>query len=138
MDSKEFFYNLGKAIYRLDAIYANFAKESDVSATLLWILYALNDGKPHTQKEICLSWDLPKSTVNTIIMELKKNGYIKLEPIKGQKREMTIIMTERGKHYAKIKLQLVYEKEEKVFNELTSNDMQIVELLNKLEKMLCK
>ena len=51
---------------------------------------------------------------------------------------MTIIMTERGKHYAKIKLQLVYEKEEKVFNELTSNDMQIVELLNKLEKLLCK
>ena len=72
MNAKEFFYDLGKAIYKLDSIYTHFAKDSDASPTLLWILYALNDEKPHTQKEICQNWDLPKSTVNTIIMELKK------------------------------------------------------------------
>lgn len=38
MDAKEFFYLLGKAIYRIDAIYTDYAKESDVSPTLLWIL----------------------------------------------------------------------------------------------------
>ena len=138
MDAKEFFYLLGKAIYRIDAIYTDYAKESDVSPPLLWILYALNDGKPHTQKEICLSWDLPKSTVNTIVMGLKKKGYVQLEPIKGQKREMTIGITEEGKQYAKIKLQPIYEREKKVFHHLTDEDMQVVEALNKLAKLLCE
>ena len=31
MDAKEFFYLLGKAIYRIDAIYTDYAKESDRS-----------------------------------------------------------------------------------------------------------
>lgn len=74
MDAKEFFYLLGKAIYRIDAIYTDYAKESDVSPTLLWILYALNDGKPHTQKEICLSWDLPKKHSKYHCNGTKKKG----------------------------------------------------------------
>lgn len=61
MDAKEFFYLLGKAIYRIDAIYTDYAKESDVSPTLLWILYALNDGKPHTQKKFVFLGIYPKA-----------------------------------------------------------------------------
>lgn len=137
MDAKEFFYLLGKAIYRIDAIYTDYAKESDVSPTLLWILYALNDGKPHTQKEICLSWDLPKSTVNTIVMGLKK-GICTIRTNQRTKREMTIGITEEGKQYAKIKLQPIYEREKKVFHHLTDEDMQVVEALNKLAKLLCE
>lgn len=68
----------------------------------------------------------------------KKKGYVQLEPIKGQKREMTIGITEEGKQYAKIKLQPIYEREKKVFHHLTDEDMQVVEALNKLAKLLCE
>lgn len=63
----------------------------------MWILYALNDGKNHTQREICIDGGLPKSTVNTVVSEMKQNGYVVLEPIKGKRREMAVLLTEKGK-----------------------------------------
>ena len=63
MDSRKFFYDFGRALYRVDAFYDEFAKRSNVSSALLWVLYALNDGKPHTQIEISNDWELPKTCV---------------------------------------------------------------------------
>ena len=53
MDAKGFFYEFGKLLYRIDGFYDEFAKKSGVKPNLLWILYALADGKEHSQKEIC-------------------------------------------------------------------------------------
>ncbi|MCF0105969.1 MAG: winged helix-turn-helix transcriptional regulator [Holdemanella sp.] len=129
MNAKKFFYDFGKSIYHIDALYDDFAKDSHISPTLLWILYALNDGNSHTQREICLDWDLPKSTVNTVIMELKANGYIELVPIKGKRREMTIVLTESGKDYAKDILADLYRIEESIFHQLNENQKEVIESL---------
>ena len=75
MNSREFFYDFGRAIYHVDSFYDEFAKQSNVSSALLWVLYALNDGNPHTQIEISNDWELPKTTVNTVIKEIQKGGY---------------------------------------------------------------
>lgn len=139
MDAKRFFYDFGKAIYHVDAVYEDFAKDSGVtSPTLLWILYALNDGKEHTQREICVDWELPKSTVNTVMTELKKNGFVELVPIKGKRREMTILLTESGKAYAGSLLAGIYEKEAEVFNQLDADDLQIINRLEKIVALLRK
>lgn len=139
MNAKRFFYDFGKAIYHVDAVYEDFAKESGVtSPTLLWILYALNDGKEHTQREICVDWELPKSTVNTVMTELKKNGFVELIPIKGKRREMTILLTESGKAYAGSLLAGIYEKEAKVFKQLDADDLQIINRLEKIVALLRK
>ena len=139
MNAKRFFYDFGKAIYHVDAVYEDFAKERGVtSPTLLWILYALNDGKEHTQREICVDWELPKSTVNTVMTELKKNGFVELIPIKGKRREMTILLTESGKAYAGSLLAGIYEKEAKVFKQLDADDLQIINRLEKIVALLRK
>ena len=139
MNAKRFFYDFGKAIYHVDAVYEDFAKESGVtSPTLLWILYALNDGKEHTQREICVDWELPKSTVNTVMTELKKNGFVELIPIKGKRREMTILLTESGKAYEGSLLAGIYEKEAKVFKQLDADDLQIINRLEKIVALLRK
>ena len=139
MNAKRFFYDFGKAIYHVDAVYEDFAKESGVtSPTLLWILYALNDGKEHTQREICVDWELPKSTVNTVMTELKKNGFVELIPIKGKRREMTILLTESVKAYAGSLLAGIYEKEAKVFKQLDADDLQIINRLEKIVALLRK
>lgn len=139
MDAKRFFYDFGKAIYHIDAVYEDFAKESGVtSPTLLGILYALNDGREHTQREICIDWELPKSTVNTVMTELKKNGFVELIPIKGKRREMTIVLTENGKAYANSLLAGIYEKEAEVFNQLDADDLQIIHRLEKIVVLLRK
>ena len=73
--SREFFYRFGKLIYKIDYFYAEIAKKSNVKPNLMWILYALDDGKSHSQKEISLSWDIPITTINTIVKELINDDF---------------------------------------------------------------
>ena len=98
MDSKEFFYRLGKTLYKIDGFYTEFAKSGNVKPNLLWIMYALNDGKTHSQKEICDSWDLPRSTVNTIVKELESENIVELVQFEGEKRGLNVVRTDDGQN----------------------------------------
>ena len=132
MNSRTFFYDFGRALYHVDSYYDEFAKQSNVSSALLWVLYALNDGKPHTQIEISNDWELPKTTVNTVIKEIQKDGHVELVPIKGKRREMSIVLTESGKKYADDVLSDLYKKEAEVFKTLSKEEREIVVILEKL------
>ena len=132
MDSKKFFYEFGRALYKIDGYYADFAKKSKVKAKLLWVLYALNDGEEHTQKEISITWEIPRTTVNTVVQELKSDGYVVLSPIRGEKREMLVSLTESGKQYAEEKLAEIYEIEDKAFSNLSDDHKKVIEYMNKL------
>ncbi|MBR1867069.1 MAG: MarR family transcriptional regulator [Clostridia bacterium] len=123
MNSRTFFYELGKSLYGIDGFYAEYAKKFDVKENLLWILYALNDGEKHSQKEICDSWDLPRSTVNTIIKELEVGGYVFFSQIKGEKRELNVTLTKAGKKYAEELLGGLYEIEKRVFENFKTSDL---------------
>ena len=136
MNSKKFFYDFGRALYHVDSYYDEFAKQSNVSSALLWVLYALNDGKPHTQIEISNDWELPKTTVNTVIKEIQKDGYVELVPIKGKRREMSIVLTENGKKFADNVLFDLYKKEAEAYKALTAEEQKIVTVLEKLERKL--
>lgn len=136
MNARQFFYNFGKAIYHVDSFYDEFAKQSNVSSALLWVLYALNDGQPHTQIEISTEWELPKTTVNTVIKELQQNGYVELIPIKGKRREMSIALTEAGKEYADRILSDLYKKEAVVYGTLTPEEREVIATLEKIAESL--
>lgn len=136
MNSRKFFYDFGRALYRVDSFYDEFAKQSNVSSALLWVLYALNDGRSHTQIEISNDWKLPKTTVNTVIKDIQKNGYVELVPIKGKRREMSIVLTESGKAFADNVLSDLYKKEAKAFKSLSSEEREIVMVMDKLARKL--
>ena len=136
MNARQFFYNFGKAIYHVDSFYDEFAKQSNVSSALLWVIYALNDGQPHTQIEISTEWELPKTTVNTVIKELQQNGYVELIPIKGKRREMSIALTEAGKEYANRILSDLYKKEAAVYGILTPEEREVIATLEKIAESL--
>ena len=136
MNARQFFYNFGKAIYHVDSFYDEFAKQSNVSSALLWVLYALNDGQMHTQIEVSTEWELPKTTVNTVIKELQQNGYVELIPIKGKRREMSIALTEAGKEYADRILSGLYKKEAAVYGTLTPEEREVIATLEKISERL--
>lgn len=136
MNSRQFFYDFGKALYHIDYFYDEFAKQSNISSALLWVLYALNDGNSHTQIEISNDWKLPKTTVNTVIKEIQKQRYVELVPIKGKRREMSIVLTESGKRFADDVLSDLYKKEAEVYKSLSAKEQEIVAVLEKLEKNL--
>lgn len=100
------------AICDIDGAYDEIAKSAGVKENLLWTLYALDDGIFHTQKEISENWKLPKTTVNTIVKECVRDGFAELETAEKDKRELEIVMTERGKAYATEVLRFVYDVEQ--------------------------
>ncbi|MDO4960348.1 MAG: MarR family winged helix-turn-helix transcriptional regulator [Eubacteriales bacterium] len=129
MDSRYFFYELGKLVYKIDGAYSEYAKKEKISSpNLLWILYALGDGEEHTQKQICDEWEIPRSTANTIIKSLEDDGFIELAHRVGTRREMTIRLTDRGKAYSDEILNDLYDRERKVFDQLKNPERFLKEM----------
>ena len=99
------------ATTRIDGAYYFFSRRAGIKENILVLLYAMDDGKPHSHKQICEDWLVPKTTINTNIRELKKAGYVKLFPGEGT-REKKIGLTEAGMAFAQQILKSVYEAEE--------------------------
>ncbi|MCR4818807.1 MAG: MarR family transcriptional regulator [Fretibacterium sp.] len=76
-------------------------------------MYALDDGEPHSQKEISRQWLITRQTVNTITKRWEKEGLLVQKPIPGRRREMQILLTKAGRKYAEEFLAFIYQAEEK-------------------------
>lgn len=132
MNRFAFYRMLGEAVYRIDGAYDVFSKNAGVSSSMLWLVSALNDGEKHTQSQICWDWNYPRTTVNTLVKELEKNGYVTLSRVPGTKRELYVELTESGKEFANRVLQPVYDAEEQLFTKYFENcDPSFVLQLNR-------
>lgn len=100
------------ALCNIDKTYYLSEKKKRLSDAELCIMYALDDGEPHSQKEIAEEWLIPKTTINTITKRWEGDGLIVQTPIPGKRREMQITLTEAGKSYAKGFLSFIYKAED--------------------------
>lgn len=87
------------AVNTIDGLYYLSARKLGIKSNELSLLYALNDDKAHSQKEICEEWLIPKTTINTIVKECIDKGYITFQEEKHS-REKLIVLTEKGREYA--------------------------------------
>lgn len=101
------------ALYNIDETYYLNENKKKLSDAELCVMYALDDGKPHSQREISREWLVPKTSVNTIIKRWEKEGYLTMTPIPGKRREMQILLTDSGREYAKSFLGFLYRAEDK-------------------------
>jgi len=100
------------ALYNIDEAYYASERKKRLSDAELCIMYALDDGQPHSQKEICEEWLIPKTTINTITKKWEAQGLLTLTPIVGKRREMQITLTAEGKAYAKDFMAFIYRAED--------------------------
>ena len=98
------------AMNRLDGLYSMAAKTSGIKGNMLDLLYALDDGRPHTQKQICDEWLIPRTTLNTIVKECVRLGYVSLSGVEHS-REKAIVVTPAGKDYTHAMMNDVYRAE---------------------------
>lgn len=75
------------ATTKIDGAYYLFSRRLGIKENVLVLLYALDDGKPHSQKQICEDWLVPKTTINTNVKELVRAGYVMLYPGAGTGRK---------------------------------------------------
>lgn len=110
---------LNRALYNIDLAYLICEHKQNISDSELCLMYALDDGESHSQKEISEQWLIPRQTINTITKRWEKEGYLVQTSIPGRRREMQVTLTETGKAYAKRFLELIYAAEEKALKKTT-------------------
>ena len=101
------------ALYNIDEVYYLNENKKKLSDAELCVMYALDDGKPHSQREISREWLVPKTSVNTIVKRWEKEGFLTMTPIPGKRREMQILLTDSGRAYAKSFMGFLYRAEDK-------------------------
>ena len=57
---------------RITELYGEWAKQHGMSYHAMITLYALNQDRKCTQKQIAEEWLIPKQTVNTVVKELER------------------------------------------------------------------
>ena len=137
--NKEDIKRIRKAFYGIHSLVIDFCKKVNYNPNLLWLLFALDDDKPKSQKQICDEWHTTKTTLNTLVKQCEKLDYVKLVPIEGQKKEKYIVLTQKGKEYARNGLDGFYETEKEALSLMKDyksfiNDIEI--FYDKLNKTL--
>lgn len=115
-NNKELIYRLTLAINKIDGLYDVGAKWKGVKTNVLSLLYALDDGKPHTQKSLSEEWLIPPTTLNTIVKECVRDELIILEQIPGKRRDLNIRLTEKGKKFSDEIMKEVNEAEDRALS----------------------
>jgi DNA-binding MarR family transcriptional regulator len=88
---------------RTKGVYASWAKKKNINyhaLYILYVLYVLNESDGTTQKQMRKSNGIPKQTINNVITNFAKDGYVKIIPGDDDKRERVIVLTKKGRDYA--------------------------------------
>lgn len=108
------------ATNKIDGVYYLLARHYGINENTLAFLYALDDEKPHSQKEISDEWIIPRTTINSIVKNMLSEGYITFigEP---HAKEKMIILTKKGREYANKLLNDIYLAEEQAIIDTLQN-----------------
>ena len=109
---RDYARRLTLAIFKINGIENSIDQKVAVGYAQLCLMYALDDGLPHSQKQISEQWGISKTTLNTIVKRWQKDGLLVLNKIPGRRREMEICLTEEGILKAKNALKSVYAAED--------------------------
>lgn len=94
------------------AMYEEWSKEQGLSSNGVFVLYSFFEGEGFcTQKMICEKWSIPKQTVNTILKDFQKKGYVEMVSDEKDKRNKLVYLTETGKEYAEDIIGKLHNKE---------------------------
>ncbi len=97
-------------VNRIDGIWYHLARKSGMKVNTLSLLFALDDGRARTQRQICQEWIIPKTTINTVVKECIHAGYVQ-SSAGPDGREKLLSLTEAGRKYADAALQDFYRVE---------------------------
>ena len=113
-DNRGRLIHLMRTLNRINGQYELLRRSLEIKESLFVLLYACADGERRSQKEICNEWHIPRSTLNTVVVEQVCAGNVVLIP-RGNK-EKDVCLTEQGKRLAEQKLGSMLDAEEHIAN----------------------
>lgn len=116
---KELFETINQQLKELSGLYRNAVSSYGISENEFWIWYTLiiMDGE-YSQQDISGMWSLSKQTVNTIISNMVRKGFVALEVIPGTRNRKVIHLTEAGRKYGESIVLPIADAEEKAIEKL--------------------
>lgn len=116
---------LNMQVRELVSVYHTVASRSGISVNEFWVWYELLYFEGDiSQQDICDKWSLPKQTVNTIIANMAKSGFVFLKQIPGSRNRKNICLSDNGRKYGENIVRRVYEAEQNTLSRLTEQERQ--------------
>lgn len=114
---------INQQIKDLVGIYRNAVSRLGMSENELWIWYSLlfMEGR-YSQQDICAMWSLTKQTVNSIISNMVRKGFVLLEMIPGSRNRKEIRLTQAGEDYGESVVRPLFEVERRAMEKLSSGE----------------
>lgn len=123
--AKEMFDQFHHYWSAINTTYERYARTIGMSYSALEVLCEIyNADAALTQRMICEITHLPKTTVNTIIKDLVKQNYLELQPMKNDRRQKGIFLTNEGRAYAQPIVEKMSASELQAFQTLDKQTMQ--------------
>ena len=122
---KEQIETLNKQVKELTGIYNQSAVRSGITNNEFWVWYSLLIlDEEYSQQDICEMWSLPKQTINSVIANLSKKGYVFLEVVPGTRNRKIIRVTELGKEVGENIIRHIFEAERRTIERLSEEERQ--------------
>lgn len=113
-------------IKELNSLYHIAARKSGISDSEISIWSVLlNAEEEFSQQDLCDLLYLPKQTVNSLISNFIKKGYVNLEHVTGTRNRKMIRLTEEGYLYGKSRVMWIFEAEQKAMEGASLQEMQV-------------
>ena len=120
-----------------NAAYENWAKSHNLSFNSVMTLYSLME-EPNrcTQKEISQKWSIPKQTVNMVLKDFERHGFVTFAPFPDDRRNKLIQLTKEGEIYAAGLIAELHELEISVLSDFGAERLErMAEDLNRFTEL---
>ncbi len=134
---------INQKIKELDSIYHAAAIKAGISDGEISIWSTLlGSDEEYSQQDLCDLLFLPKQTVNSIVSNLIKKGFVFLEHVPGTRNRKVIRLSEKGRAFGEDKIKWIFLAEQEALEETDPQEISatismlenyIVRLRRKLE-----
>ena len=132
MRPEQKFQELNLIMEGIDALYHEAAKKlgvSDAEMSILYMMYEHGDGLP--QKNLYQQTGVSKTTINSSVKKMEKEGYITLKQSSLDARNTEIYMTKKGNELLQRTVAKIVETENAIYDGWTNEEIRMVVTLSK-------
>lgn len=122
---KEQIDTINQRIKELNALYHVAASKSGISdgEVCIWSVLLCSE-EEYSQQNLSDLLHLPKQTVNSIISNLVKKGFVSLEHDPGTRNRKVVRLTKGGRDYGEEKVMWIFQAEEKALEQTEPEQVQ--------------
>lgn len=123
---------INQRIKELNALYHAAAIKTGVSdgEVCIWSVLLSSD-EEYSQRDLAELLSLPTQTINSIVSNMVKKGYVTLAHVPGTKNKKTIHLTKEGRTYGKREIAWIFNAEREAIGK--SDPEQIEALIGLIE-----